>query len=195
MNVKQNVGLYVHVPYCRSKCHYCDFYSVPAKGEGTSLYAKQAAAVLRQLSSRYSRKADTLYFGGGTPPMMQRQDFATILTAAEESFAITADAEITCEMNPGSGYAVSVEDLAALGVNRLSIGLQTGLPKELQALGRRHTPEDVAQLMVRAKKAGIENCSLDLMWGIPHQTEETALQSVEFALSLQPTHLSAYMLK
>lgn len=190
----QPIGLYIHIPYCRCKCNYCDFYSLPGVND-PAVYTAAVCRTLEQMGQRYPRTADTLYFGGGTPPMLGKEGLSSILSAAQRAFPFSQQAEITCEMNPGAGYAASVEELAAMGVNRLSVGLQSALPAELAALGRRHSPEDVRELLMRARRAGIANCSVDLMWGIPGQTPASALQSVDFALSLQPTHISAYLLK
>ncbi len=188
------VGLYIHVPFCTSKCRYCDFYSL-CDAASAPAYARQVARQLHAAARRYPRRAETLYFGGGTPPMLGADGIEAVIHAARDAFDLAPTAEITCEMNPGSGYPATVEQLAAVGVNRLSIGLQSALPDELTALGRRHSPQDAATLVARAKAAGIGNISLDLMWGIPGQTVASALQSLAFALSLAPTHISAYMLK
>jgi oxygen-independent coproporphyrinogen-3 oxidase len=162
---------------------------------GGQTYAQCVAETLKQMGQRYSYVADTLYFGGGTPTMLKKEDLSLIIQQAKTSFGLTDEAEITCEVNPGKGYAVSVEELAQIGVNRLSVGLQTALSDQLQILGRTHTKEDVAELFARARRVGIHNLSVDLMWGIPEQTVESALQSVDFVLSLNPTHVSAYLLK
>ncbi len=188
------LGLYIHVPYCKQKCNYCDFYSL-ACSDTALAYAKAVSKRVEELAQQYPYMVDTVYFGGGTPTMMPKEGFTLVLQTIEEYFSIVPHAEITCEVNPGEGYPTSVEDLADLGVNRLSVGLQSAVEGELAILGRKHTPRDVKELLARAKAAGITNTSVDLMWGIPQQTVESALQSVDFALSLAPTHISAYMLK
>ncbi len=194
MNKSKTLGLYIHVPYCKQKCHYCDFYSL-ANPQTAMEYAAQVAKTVADMAKRYPYLVDTVYFGGGTPTMMPKEGLGLILQAIRTYFAVTDDAEITCEVNPGEGYPTSVEALADLGVNRLSVGLQSAVATELAVLGRKHTPNDVKVLLDRAKAAGIHNTSVDLMWGIPHQTVASALQSVDFALALNPTHISAYMLK
>jgi oxygen-independent coproporphyrinogen-3 oxidase len=191
---KKNIGLYVHVPFCKHKCNYCDFYSLPSAVNGKS-YAIQVAETLVKMGEQYPYVADTLYFGGGTPTMLTKEDLTLMIKQAKSTFHLQESAEITCEINPGVGYPTTVEDLAEIGVNRLSVGLQSAVAQELQQLGRRHTVQDAKDLVLRAKKAGIPNISLDLMWGIPGQTVASALQSLEFVLSLNPTHISAYMLK
>ena len=194
MKKQESLGIYIHIPYCKQKCNYCDFYSL-ADASSALAYARQVASTLETLGQRYPYPVDSVYFGGGTPTMMPAQGLGIILDGVRRHFAVTPDAEITCEVNPGEGYPTTVEQLAQLGVNRLSVGLQSAIPQELAVLGRKHTPEDVKTLLARAKAAGIDNYSVDLMWGIPHQTVESALQSVAFALSLAPTHISAYLLK
>ncbi len=194
MTMKRSIGLYIHIPFCRQKCNYCDFYSLTNASLAME-YARRVAQELERLSLRYPRKANTMYLGGGTPTMMPPEGLELILCAARKWFELDATAEITCEVNPGDGYPTKVDDLKALGINRLSVGLQSAVPKELAALGRTHTPQDVACLLQRAQQLGLTNCTVDLMWGIPEQTLESALKSVAFACGLQPTHISAYLLK
>lgn len=192
-NKTSPIGLYLHTPFCRSKCNYCDFYSFVGHWD-TEDYVNQTIKAMESLSKVYPRTADTIYFGGGTPPMLGEKGLSRLLEAAVRLFRFE-QGEITCEVNPGKGYPVSVKALANMGINRLSVGLQSSNPQELKALGRTHTPEDVKALIYEANAAGITNCSVDLMWGIPHQTVESAWASVAFACDLKPTHVSAYMLK
>ena len=187
------IGLYIHVPFCRSKCRYCDFYSLTTHEE-MDAYLQGAITAMETMAKRYPRRADTIYFGGGTPTMLGEQRLSRLLATAKALFDWQGG-EITCEVNPGQGYPMGVEALAAMGVNRVSVGLQTANPTELSTLGRNHTTKDVFNLLETAHKVGIANCSVDLMWGIPGQTVASALESVDFALSLNPTHLSAYLLK
>ncbi len=187
------IGLYLHTPFCRSKCNYCDFYSFAGCAD-TENYVNRMIRAMEQLSQVYPRTANTIYLGGGTPPMLGERGIARLLDAAGRLFHFQ-QGEITCEVNPGTGYPVSVKDLADMGVNRLSVGLQSSNLNELKTLGRTHTADDVKALLYEAKQAGIDNCSVDLMWGIPHQTVESALASVAFACELEPTHISGYMLK
>lgn len=194
MKDSRNLGIYIHIPYCKQKCRYCDFYSL-SDSDTALAYARAVSQRVALMAQRYPYRVDTVYFGGGTPTMMPPEGLAGILRSIRENFTITRNAEITCEMNPGEGYPTSVEDLANLGINRLSVGLQSAVASELAVLGRKHTINDLKDLIVRAKAVGITNTSVDLMWGIPYQTVESALQSVDFALSLNPTHISAYMLK
>ncbi len=190
---KPPIGLYIHVPFCRSKCRYCDFYSL-TKLEDPQQYVDSVITAMEKFSRQYPRQADTIYLGGGTPPMLGERGLNQLLDAARTLFSFQGG-EITCEVNPGGGYPVTVEALAKMGVNRLSVGLQSSNSYELSLLGRTHSPEDVETLIEEAHKWGITNCSVDLMWGIPQQTIVSALDSLAFATRLQPTHISAYMLK
>lgn len=192
----QGMGLYIHVPFCMGKCPYCDFYSqTPAPGQ-TAAYTQALLRGLRHLPPQAaSHRLDTVYFGGGTPNLLGADNLCALLEEVGKAFALTPDAEITTEANPGS---VTAEDLLQLrrgGFNRLSLGLQSSHPAELALLGRKHTPEDVKAAVKAAREAGFENISLDLMLGTPGQTVESALQSVDFCAALGVEHISAYLLK
>lgn len=195
----ERIGLYVHVPFCVSKCPYCDFHSTAL---GTPLQAQAALdaytdALLRSMqtwSERLPAVADTLYFGGGTPSLLGGERLARVIAAARRLFGLT-DAEITLEANPADDLAATLSAFAAAGGNRLSLGMQSAVPTELALLGRRHTPADVTRTVADARRAGIDNLSLDVMLGIGGQTVATACQSVDTAADLGVTHLSAYLLK
>ena len=202
-------GLYVHVPFCAGgKCPYCDFYSVPLS---PALREEYLTAVERELD-RWSVRAqgavfDTVYFGGGTPSLLG-DGLCRLLGRIRRNFAVAPDAEITLEANPtpvgGAPRASASQagsppaDFAALrqaGFNRLSLGLQSGVAQELQALGRRHTPQDAAAAVKEARAAGFYNISLDLMLAVPGQTADSLCRSVDFTAGLEPAHISAYLLK
>ena len=192
----EGLGLYIHVPFCMGKCPYCDFYSqTPAPGQPEA-YTKALLRGLRHLPpGAAGRRLDTVYFGGGTPNLLGAANLCALLDGAGQVFDLAPDAEVTCEANPGS---ITPEDLTELrrgGFNRLSLGLQSSHPGELALLGRKHSPEDVAQAVAAARKAGFENLSLDLMLGTPGQTEASALASVDFCAELGAEHISAYLLK
>ncbi len=188
------VGIYIHVPFCRYKCPYCDFYSVTAKDE---LLDRYTAETLRRVSLLSDRgiSADTVYFGGGTPSLLGGQRIARIMDALRKSVEITGDAEVTAEANPANDLGDFLEGCAASGINRLSLGMQSALRKELSALGRRHAPDDVLRAMETAYRCGIDNISLDLMLGVPMQTAASLEQSLRFIEESSPAHVSAYMLK
>ena len=166
------VGIYIHVPFCRYKCPYCDFYSVTAKDERMDSYTEETVRRLSGLAGQ-GIAADTVYFGGGTPSLLGGRRITRIMEAARRSVAVTEDAEITVEANPASDLGEFLEGCAAAGVNRLSLGMQSALPKELSSLGRRHSPDDVLRAMEQAHGCGVGNISLDLMLGIPMQTAGT----------------------
>jgi len=188
------VGIYLHFPYCRKKCLYCDFYSSanPAGMRSYELALARHLAAFRETLSPFL--VDTVYFGGGTPSLCSPQGLAEIFRSLKENFSVAPDSEITCEMNPESATEKILSTAARCGVNRISLGMQSALPEELSTIGRIHTFEDVARAVKEAKKAGISRISLDLMYGLPGQTVDSFLYSVSRALDLGVEHLSFYML-
>ena len=189
-----NCGIYIHIPYCIKKCPYCDFYSVIYDDCSASEYTDAVISVIQSYKDK-GRSADTLYFGGGTPNLMGAERIGKIISAARDSFDLSGDAEITLEANPESLRRQDISAFKKAGVNRLSMGLQSANNTELGSLGRRHTNEDVVFCVSEAKKAGIDNISLDLMLGIEGQSKASLLNSIEFCASLGVSHISAYMLK
>lgn len=193
----QPVGLYIHTPFCVSKCPYCDFYSTPLAGEEElDRYTAGVVASMERWAEEHPFTADTLYFGGGTPALLGGERLAQIIRRADDLFGLLNNGpEITLEANPADDLADTLAAFAAAGGNRLSLGMQSALPAELAALGRRHTPADVTRTLADARHAGIENVSLDVMLGISGQTEKTALMSAERAAEWGAAHVSAYLLK
>lgn len=198
-----NLGLYIHVPFCASKCPYCDFYSERRK-DGEADYVNAVIDEINTLRRSgdfvsdeiYSRVPSSVYFGGGTPSLLGQENIARILTAIRKKWTLSGDAEITVECNPSlSDPGVFFEGIKKAGVNRVSIGMQSAVDGERRALGRRAGAEDVKRSVLTAKNAGIENISLDIMLGIPKQTPESLQYSLDFALRLGITHLSVYILK
>lgn len=183
-------GLYVHIPFCQAKCPYCDFYSLPAAPE---LQRQYADTVCREMEQRGGVRADTLYFGGGTPSLLAPELIGQIIRTARDCFAL--DGEITMELNPGTAAPQKLEGWRAAGVNRLSVGVQSADPEELRLLGRRHTAGQAAQTLRWAKQAGFDNLSADLMLAIPRQTVDSLRRSIAFLTELDVCHLSAYLLK
>lgn len=188
------IGLYIHVPYCDGKCPYCDFYSMRGSESAMDEYTNGIIRKLKYESAHLNRKADTLYFGGGTPSLLGGKRIARIVEAAREGFGLE-NAEITVEANPGKDLSGFFREIHAAGVNRLSMGLQSANDEELRLLGRRHTAEQAAQAVYDAQKAGIGNISLDLMLAVQNQTEKSLLHSIEFCAGLGVSHISAYLLK
>lgn len=193
----ESVGLYVHTPFCVAKCPYCDFYSLPlADREQLDRYTDGVLRSMEWWANKRPFSADTLYFGGGTPALLGGDRLTAIIRQADRLFGLLGNhPEITLEANPADNLADTLSAFAAAGGNRLSLGMQSAVPGELHLLGRRHTPADVARTMADAHRAGIENISLDVMLGVSGQTRSSAIESVERAVDLGATHLSAYLLK
>ena len=183
------LGLYFHIPFCASKCGYCDFYSFP----GTQAQMEEyTAALCEKITAFPVEPVDTVYFGGGTPSLLGGARLAMVLRAAREHFALTQDAEITAECNPDSMDETLLRTLKEAGFNRLSIGIQSAHEDELRLLGRRHTFPQAQAAVGLARACGFGNLALDLMYALPGQTVERILQSVDALLELDPTHLSCY---
>ena len=190
------VGIYIHVPFCRSKCPYCDFFSTTEFDD--TLLDRHTAAIIAELERHRAEMeythADTLYFGGGTPTLLGGKRIACIIDAAARLY-LFGDAEITLEANPGDNLAGLLHDFSAAGGNRLSIGMQSHDGAVLHRLGRRHTHADTEALCRAAHHAGIENISLDIMIGLEKQTAADVRDAVDTAAQLGARHLSAYILK
>lgn len=188
------IGLYLHVPFCRSKCPYCDFYSMRADAAQTDAYVTALRRKISESAETLQRKADTLYIGGGTPSVLGADCLKALVIQAKTDF-LTEDAEITVECNPYGLSPAFFAILAEAGVNRISLGLQSAVDSERRALGRLSDADTVRTAVLSAQKAGILNISLDVMLGIPHQTTQTLAETLDFCLSLGVPHLSAYILK
>ncbi|MBQ9802621.1 MAG: radical SAM family heme chaperone HemW [Clostridia bacterium] len=193
---RDTLGLYLHIPFCLSKCRYCDFHSAAASPAVKEQYV---AALVRDLAVSASRAkgmtVDTVYVGGGTPTVLPPDVLAAVLKTVRAHYAVSPDAEITVECNPGTYTEGMFEVLAAAGVNRLSIGGQSAVDCELCALGRPHTAAQLAATVAAARAAGIGNINVDLMLGIPHQNMDTLAYTLDAVLSLSPEHISAYGLR
>ncbi|MBE6600463.1 MAG: radical SAM family heme chaperone HemW [Ruminococcaceae bacterium] len=194
MKNKKSLGIYLHIPFCIQKCAYCDFCSFP--NTSAELREKYVDALCRDIEERArlcrDRICDTVYFGGGTPTLLTVLQFERIFSALRENFDISPDAEITVECNPKTADLGYFCDLRRLGVNRLSIGMQSAHDRELEALGRVHRSEDFFRAFADARRAGFDNISVDLMFGIPYQTEKSFKKTLEIVTELEPEHISAY---
>lgn len=188
------VGLYLHIPFCEKKCAYCDFYSAFATEVGLDNYTQALNAEIKKWGALFGRPIDTVYLGGGTPSLLGKR-IKPLLKTINESFEVLPEAEITAELNPSSNPYYFLEAAAAAGVNRLSVGVQSGNNIRLKLLGRRHTVSDVSETVSLAKKLGFKNISLDLMLALPDESVSEAVSDAEFILGLSPQHISAYMLK
>lgn len=190
-------GIYIHVPFCLSKCHYCDFCSRTRADEETkSLYVKRLCEEIKGFGKGLDclPVADTVYFGGGTPTLLTPADLASILETVNEVFGIDSGAEITAETNPKSVGLSGLREIRSVGINRLSIGMQSVHDNELRALGRIHNHADFLASYSDARHAGFDNISADLMYGIPEQTMQSLEESVKSLIKLSPEHISSYCL-
>lgn len=188
-------GVYVHFPYCLSKCPYCDFASVVAETVPHLRYRDAIAMELALRAQEHGRPAtgvESLYFGGGTPSLWEPSCVASTIETVDRLFGLAPGCEVTLEANPGASDSARFAALRDAGVNRLSIGVQSFHPQILAGLGRRHSPEEAVAALEKARSAGIENVSLDLIFGGPGQTPEMARADVEKAIALGPEHLSCY---
>ena len=189
------LGIYIHVPFCKQKCVYCDFYSLPHREGQMDAYVSALRAQLAETDfSGYA--ADTVYFGGGTPSLLGPRRLVALLEAVSAACPVSPEAEITFEANPDS--AQDPEGLAALrraGFNRISLGMQSAAAEELKALGRVHTMAQVRSSVEAAGRAGFENLSLDLIYGLPGQDLPRWRENLSAAVELGPEHLSCYGLK
>lgn len=189
-----NIGLYVHIPFCDGKCPYCDFYSLRADEKRMDDYTEAVIRSLSDYSRKLNRMADTLYFGGGTPNLIGAERLSAIVAAAKSGFGLQ-NAEITVEVNPARELDRFFEEIYKAGVNRLSIGLQSASDEELKQLGRRHTAEQVSEAVAAAQQAGFHNVSLDLMLAVQGQTQQSLFNSIQFCAKQNIQHVSAYLLK
>ena len=191
------LGLYIHIPFCKSKCIYCDFYSLPNAEEQMDRYTAVLCRQLAEIAPRTAaHEADTVYFGGGTPSWLGEKRLRLILKTVEKHYRVAKNAEITLEANPDSaGDWKALRTLRRAGFNRISLGVQSADDAQLQTLGRPHTFAQAEEAVAAARKVKIKNVSLDLIYGLPGQTMESWQDTVEKAAALAPEHLSCYGLK
>ncbi len=194
---KTPLGIYIHVPFCRSKCQYCDFYSLATKDD--QLMEHYLRAVCRHIRESGplapGYRVDTVYFGGGTPSFFGADGMAAILAAIRKHFDVAANAEITFEANPDSVSDKLLRRLRAEGFNRVSLGVQCDDDDILKKIGRPHNYAQAVAAVERIRKAGFRNLSLDLMYGLPGQDLDHWKQTLEHVLELNPEHMSCYGLK
>lgn len=193
--MSETLSLYIHIPFCKSKCPYCDFYSNTASESEYDKYTEILISKVKYWSKKTNKYISTIYFGGGTPSVFGADRLCNILTTIKKNFLLCDSAEITVEINPDTGKEIDFKKMFECGFNRISIGLQSAVDKEIRILGRIHTPNDAKVTVQRAKRAGFENISLDLMMGIPYQTCESLQKSIDFCNNCGVTHISSYILK
>lgn len=193
-------GVYIHIPFCKSKCPYCDFYSYRCKTNEQSDYIE---ALIDEINSGKRASeflkgdfvADSLYIGGGTPSVLSGNDLSRIINAAKKRFGINNFSEITVECNPGSDIESLIPCFKETGVNRISLGMQSAVDSERRALGRNADKKRLKEVISLLKSNGRDNISLDIMLGIPSQTPETLKETLDFAIECEVKHISAYILK
>jgi len=193
------IAVYIHIPFCRARCTYCDFNTYAGIGH---LYADYVAALETEIKAAGRRRARdrdrltarTIFFGGGTPTVLPLTRLEQILAAGRQAFAVYDSAEISSEANPGTVDREYLEGLRALGINRLSLGVQSFDPTMLRLLGRLHTADQAVETFRLAHEVGFGNVNLDLIYGLPYQTLDHWEETLQRALALGPEHLSAYAL-
>ncbi|MBQ7836299.1 MAG: radical SAM family heme chaperone HemW [Clostridia bacterium] len=194
---KRRLGLYLHIPFCISKCAYCDFYSYVPKND--NIYERYTNALISHMEYYKSSAAgcapDSVYIGGGTPTSLPSEHLLKIVRAVKKNFSLAKNAEFTIEANPATVDVSLLRKLRWAGVNRISFGLQSADQRELKALSRVHSKAEFEESYYAARRAKIENISVDLMFGIPHQTTESLLRSIDYVTRLEPEHISLYNLK
>ncbi len=194
---KTPLGIYVHIPFCRSKCQYCDFYSLAGKQEHLMRAYRRAVITHIKESGELAPgyRVDTIYFGGGTPTFFGARGITAILNAIRKSFDVAANAEITFEANPDSVTPWLLHKLRSEGFNRVSLGIQCDDDAILKTIGRPHNYAQAVKAVKMIRRAGFRNISVDLMYGLPGQTLEMWEKTVNHVLQLDPDHISCYGLK
>ena len=194
---KRRLGLYIHIPFCRQKCLYCDFCSVAGGDE--ALIERYVSSLCRclEINSKNATgyEVDTIYMGGGTPTVLSSLQMERVLDSCFSHYSVAGDAEISCECNPATGSLEYFSDIRRMGVNRISIGLQSMQNGELRALGRIHDRNGFLDTFRSVRKAGFDNVSVDLMYGIPEQTMASFEDTLKRVVDISPEHISAYCLK
>ena len=186
-------GLYLHIPFCAKRCHYCDFNTYESMESLAPEYVKALVRDMElSLQGLHPEPLDSIFFGGGTPSLLEGSQVAFLLDAARSRLGLKAGAEVTLEVNPGTADLEKFKAFRAAGVNRLSFGFQAKQDHLLKDLGRIHSAEESAQAWGLAREAGFDNLSLDLMFGLPKQSLEQWLESLDWALAFKPEHLSFY---
>lgn len=184
-------GLYIHIPFCKSKCHYCDFVSFAGREYLMEAYTDR---LIKEMRSFKGRLFDTVYLGGGTPSCLPAKLAGRLFDAIHACFSIAPDAEMTCEMNPDSVTREYLQCVRQAGFNRISLGMQSHDDRLLRALGRVHSASDTSRSAALCRNEGFININLDLMFGIPGQTVHDVVQAIETAAALGAAHISCYSL-
>lgn len=192
----EKLGVYIHIPFCKAKCDYCDFYSLPGREGSMDNYLKALLTHIKETAPLAKGwQVDTVYIGGGTPSAFGAKRMVHLLKEVRRRFDVARDAEVTCEANPESADFHFLRAVRRAGVNRVSLGMQSHCDAELQAVRRLHSAAQVDKAVEEARRAKLKNLSLDLIYGLPGQSMESWQASVEAAIALGPEHLSCYGLK
>jgi oxygen-independent coproporphyrinogen-3 oxidase len=194
LSASSPISIYIHIPFCQMRCTYCDFNTYTGLEQLFRPYTEALTQDIALWSKPDRLTAHTIYFGGGTPTVISVSLLDHILTICEQTFSLTDALEVTSEANPGTLTASYLRSLRVLGVNRLSLGIQSLVEAELRLLGRLHTADEAAKAVAEARTAGFENINLDLIYGLPGQSLASWQQSLSQALLLEPEHLSLYCL-
>ena len=193
--MRKELELYIHIPFCKQKCLYCDFLSGPRSQETTEQYVDALERQIRCEAKKYrGYEVTTIFWGGGTPSLLRAEQLVRLMEAVRDSFAVRADAEITLESNPGTLDDEKLSRYKKAGINRLSMGLQSADDRELKALGRIHDYAAFEKNFRQARKAGFENINVDLMSALPGQSAESWERTLRKVAALGAEHISAYSL-
>lgn len=194
-NNSKETALYIHIPFCEHKCIYCDFYSIITKDNITSFLQGLKKEIHHYADLHSSKRIITsIFLGGGTPSLMSPASISEIIELVKKRFELSADVEITLETNPGTVEQTKLKEFYEIGINRLSIGIQSFDENELKFLTRIHDKQNAIDTVLNAQKAGFDNISIDLIFNLPNQTKELWINNLMTALSLPITHISAYSL-
>ena len=190
----EELGIYIHIPFCKQKCFYCDFCSFANKNEMQEKYVEAVINEIKNITHKEKYTVTTIYLGGGTPSILNPEYIKNILQEIKSSFKILDDAEITIEINPGTVNEEKLKKYKEYGINRLSIGLQSANDKILKKIGRIHDYKQFEETFFYARKCGFKNINVDLMIGLPTQTIEDVKQTLEKIIQKNPEHISVYSL-
>ena len=190
----KNIGIYVHIPFCKQKCKYCDFISFQCMEDKFEDYFKYLIKEIENKSEEVMDEIDTIYIGGGTPSIVPAEYIEQVLKEIFGKYKVSKNAEITIEVNPGTVDEEKLKKYLSIGINRLSIGLQSTNDKLLKMLGRVHTYKEFEDVFEKARNVGFKNINVDLMIGLPNQTTEDVDESLEKIIDKNPEHISVYSL-
>lgn len=189
-------GIYLHIPFCATRCHYCNFATGGYESELARRYVEALCTEIDRAAGEWAgERVGTIYFGGGTPTMLRPDQLGAILERCRRHFEVTAEAEVTIEANPGSVNSLYLQELRQLGINRISFGVQSFDDQELAMIGRSHGSREAREAVAMARAAGFANISLDLIAGLPEQRMETWRHNLDEIFALAPEHISVYLLE